>query len=131
VYKENYVTKPMKHILKVNKATCEVEYKWESSSVWQSLNIIAEKTLMEIEPGSEAEFITEHYWGYAKVNAKKTNEYAVFHPRWFQYKVINHHISVDFEETYGGNFGFLNSEKPASVMLAEGSEIKVEKKVTI
>lgn len=131
IYNENYVTRPMQHVWKENKATCEVAYKWRSRSGWQSFNIMAEKNLAEIIPGSEAEFITEHYWGYAKVNAKKTNEYAVFHPRWFQYKVISHDIAVDFEETYGPKFGFLTMQEPTSVILAEGSEIKVEKKVMI
>jgi hypothetical protein len=32
--------------------------------------------------GSEAEFITEHYWGYARQRDGGTSEYEVEHPRW-------------------------------------------------
>jgi hypothetical protein len=38
---------------------------------------------------------------------------------------------VDFGKVYGRKFEFLNSLKPDSVMLAEGSEITVEKKIRI
>ena len=33
-------------------------------------------------PGSEAEFITEHYWGYTRQRDGGTLEYQVEHPSW-------------------------------------------------
>lgn len=100
----------------------------EKNSNWQSFKIIAEKNATEIVVGSEAEFITEHYWGYAKVDDRKSNEYEVRHPKWLKYDIINYEIAIDFELTYGQEFGFLNNLEPISVMLAEGSEITVENK---
>ena len=38
----------------------------------------------------------------------------------------NYEIDVNFESTYGKEFGFLIYEKPVSVFLAEGSEIEVK-----
>ena len=84
----------------------------------------------EIEPNSDTEFITEHYWGYAKVNEQKSNEYEVTHPKWEVYKVIDYEVDVDFGTVYGEEFEFLNTSSPNSVMLAEGSEITVENKTT-
>ena len=86
---------------------------------------------MCIRDSSETEFITEHYWGYAKYSDTKTNEYEVTHPKWNQYKVIDYEIKVDFGAVYGHDFSFLTELKPSSVMLAEGSEITVESKRTI
>ena len=85
----------------------------------------------EIEINSEAEFITEHYFGYTKINNKTTFEYEVKHPRWQQYEVINHKIEVDFKNVYGNEFEFLSKQKPISVLLAKGSEISVENKKRI
>ena len=79
-------------------------------------------------PGCEAEFITEHYWGYSRVSDQKAFEYQVTHPRWEVYEVINHEIDVDFAQLYGAGFGDLNQLSPTSVMLAEGSAITVENK---
>ncbi|MEO7209995.1 MAG: hypothetical protein ABIY35_03530 [Chitinophagaceae bacterium] len=42
------------------------------------------------------------------------------------YKVLDYTIDVDFEKIYGVDFSFLDASKPASVMLAEGSEIIVK-----
>ena len=89
------------------------------------------KESLDIISGSETEFITEHYWGYAKVNNKKSNEYEVTHPKWKSYNVVDYKIDVDFGNVYGTKFEFLNSLRPNSIMLAEGSEITVENKKTI
>jgi hypothetical protein len=84
--------------------------------------------LYELEADSEAEFITEHYWGYARIDQGKTNEYEVKHPKWKVYNVDNYQINVDFVAIYGEEFGFLNKETPFSVMLAEGSKVSVGNK---
>lgn len=106
----------------------EVEYRWKKSGHENSFKIQASLEKYEIESNSETEFITEHYWGYAKVNDKKSNEYEVTHPRWQVYKVKNYEIDVDFGLVYHKDFEFLNPMEPHSVMLAEGSEITVENK---
>ena len=130
IYKENYETLPMKHLWAKTEDTREVEYQWKKGNKWQTFNIKADLNLTPIEPGSETEFITEHYWGYAK-HKNSTNEYEVIHPKWEQYKVNDFTISVDFELTYGKEFSVLNNIEPASVMLTEGSEISVENKITL
>jgi len=131
IYNENYETMPMKHTWseKIDKRL--VEYKWKKSGVEYSFKIQASIKDYEIQQNSEIEFITEHYWGYAKVNKEKSNEYEVTHPKWKVYKVKDYEINVDFGAVYNKNFEFLNSLKPDSVMLAEGSEITVEYKKVI
>ena len=108
-----------------------INYALKKNEEWQSIQVISKVNAIEIEEGSEAEFITEHYWGYASLNKQKSNEYEVTHPRWKVYPIIDYKIEVDFGITYGEKFTFLNKLKPVSVMLAEGSEITVENKSTI
>lgn len=131
VYNENYEAMPMSHVWTEDADEREVGYKWRYKGQWQSINLKADSALSEIVPGSEAEFITEHYWGYARYSASKTNEYEVKHPKWAQYKVKSFEIDVDFGLVYGADFAFLNQQQPVSVMLAEGSEVSVEKKSVI
>lgn len=126
IYKENYETMPMGHLWEVKDATQRVEYRWKKRR-WNSFHI---QTSIKPEPimvGSEEEFITEHYWGYAQISPKRTTQYEVVHPRWDVYPTINHTIDVDFEGTYGQPFAFLKTVQPTSVFLAEGSEIAVRK----
>jgi uncharacterized protein len=131
VYSEKYETMPMSHIWSENENNRLVEYKWRKQGFENTFQIQASLERYEIPPNSETEFITEHYWGYAKVNEGKSNEYEVTHPRWEVYKVENYEINVDFAVVYSKDFDFLNSMKPHSVMLAEGSQITVESKKVI
>ncbi len=128
VYKENYETMKMRHTWEASDHSWRIAYEWKTGNLWNNLEVITEKNTSPIQPGSEAEFITEHYWGYATVNEKKTNEYEVTHPRWEQYVVQKFKTDADFHRTYGNKFSFLNQSSPASVMVAEGSEITVETK---
>ncbi|SEA11249.1 YqjF family protein [Pedobacter hartonius] len=131
IYNENYETMPMTHRWSETEDERAVEYRWRCKNEWQSFQVTANRGLSEILNGSEAEFITEHYWGYARYNSVKTNEYEVRHPKWAQYKVRDFKIDVDFGLVYGEEFEFLNRQEPVSVMLAEGSDISVEGKKVI
>jgi uncharacterized protein YqjF (DUF2071 family) len=131
IYNENYETMPMTHSWSETEEERSVEYRWRCKNQWQSFMVTANKGLSEILSGSEAEFITEHYWGYARYNNVKTNEYEVRHPKWAQYKVKGFKVDVDFGLVYGEEFEFLNRQAPVSVMLAEGSDISVEGKKVI
>ena len=131
IYKENYETLPMEHFWSSENNQRTIQYKWKKENKWNSIKIEATVRKFNIESNSETEFITEHYWGYAKVNTHKTNEYELTHPKWEAYSVNNYEIDVDFGTVYGKEFEFLNSTDPTSVMLAEGSEITVENKRTI
>jgi uncharacterized protein len=125
IYKENYETMPMKHHWEMLPRELSVEYKWKKER-WNSLKVVSENKSFAIAEGSEEEFITEHYWGYTKVDGQRTSEYEVAHPRWEVYPTKGFEIDVDFGRVYGAQFGFLTSEKPRSVFLAEGSEIRVQ-----
>jgi len=125
VYKEHYETLPMSHSWITSPDTLTVEYKWKKSR-WNFIKVIADSTSCLIEYGSEEEFITEHYWGYTTTSNRRTFEYGVEHPKWEVYRIRDSFIDVDFGDLYGQEFGFLTLEKPKSVFLAEGSEIKVK-----
>lgn len=131
MYKESYATLPMRHNWEETQNERKVTYQWKKNKKWQTFTVTADLESSEIPVNSETEFITEHYWGYAKVNDTSTNEYEVTHPRWRHYNVNSFELTVDYEAVYGKDFAFLDKIEPYSGMLAEGSEITVEKKRTI
>jgi len=125
IFKENYQTMPMIHHWKTTTDDLIVDYRWKKKE-WNSFMIKASTEAISIAVGSEEEFITEHYWGYSKIDENRTSEYGVEHPRWNVYNTKDYSIKVDFGDIYGSNFAFLNAENPKSVFLAEGSEIEVK-----
>lgn len=130
LYGEHYETLPMQHTWKTEADRLQVEYRWKKLA-WHTFSVEADSNAVPLEARSEAEFITEHYWGYTKINTNKTSEYQVEHPRWEIYPTQNYAIDVDFRKVYGKEFAFLSKEKPASVFLAEGSEIRVKSGKTL
>jgi len=127
IYKENYQTLPMNHVWIEQEHQLEVDYLWKSNKKWNKFSVTTSSKAQQILIGSEEEFITEHYWGYTKIGANRTSEYGVEHPRWEAYPIKDYSIDVDFGINYGREFAFLSNTKPNSVMLAEGSEIRVMK----
>lgn len=126
IYKEKYITLPTKHKIENKDTSLLVSYEWKFEDKWNTINVSAENNAIEMLPGSEAEFITEHYWGYTPVSNRSTSQYQVVHPRWQIYPVQHHSVDVEFGRLYGAEFGMLKDQMPASVMLAEGSEIAVK-----
>lgn len=127
-YNEHYETFPMKHTLKVNDNSREFIYQWKVNEKWNTIQVETNKDPIDIEIGSEAEFITEHYFGYNKVSDHETIEYQVTHQRWQQYEVTGNNSTINIEEVYGKEFAFINDLKPTSVFLAVGSKISIEDK---
>lgn len=131
IYKEHYQTMKMSHAWHEEQDFRTVIYKWWLHGKENSFLVNADLQSTDITPGSETEFITEHYWGYTKANESSSFEYEVTHPKWKSYAVREHQINVDFASVYGKDFEGLAHQPPQSVMLAEGSKITVENKRSI
>ncbi|MFN7115966.1 MAG: YqjF family protein [Saprospiraceae bacterium] len=99
----------------------DIAYAWKYKGKWNRVKALGAMPPEAMTVGSEAEFITEHYWGYTKINAHKTLEFKVEHPRWRFYPLLDFAIDVDFKNLYGVEFELLNRQKPHSVFLAEGA----------
>ena len=128
LYQEHYETQKMRHEIIEGDTTNTFIYQWKSKEKWNTIELQTKKDLTKIGIDSDAEFITEHYFGYTKITKDLTFEYEVQHPRWEQYEVLHHNIDIDFEKTYGEDFKFLQNIKPTSVFLAKGSKITVKNK---
>ncbi len=118
-FAENYVALPMSH----QASEFEHAYSWKNGSTHTISGRITSQ-LAYPAAGSIGEFITEHYWGYAK-GSNKTLEYRVTHPQWKCCVLDEYDIKVDFAQTYGERFGFLSHQQPVNVLYAEGSEVQV------
>jgi uncharacterized protein YqjF (DUF2071 family) len=130
LFRERYICLPMRS--EVTKAQeLKVAYAWKYKRRWNQLAVEFNDRPGSLTPGSKEEFITEHFWGYAKAGTGHTNEYQVAHPRWEIYQVTRHTIDCDFAALYGASFADLSNRNPQSVFLAEGSPIEVFSKAAI
>lgn len=128
LYNEQYQTLPMRHERTFTEKHRIFEYEWKKNNQWNSISVKTATEPIAILENSEAEFISEHYYGYTISPRKQTVEYEVTHPKWQQYQVLNYKLNVDFETVYGKEFVFLQDLQPASCFVAKGSKITIESK---
>ncbi len=151
VYNENYVALPMWHSLKPHllkphrvepqadaaldgvKADgaklggMDAEYGWRTARGKNKISVTTVGDPKPLDEGSEEQFITEHYWGYAVQRDGGTVEYRVEHPSWKVWRAANAAFEGDVEELYGRELAEAVKGRPASAFLAEGSEVTVRK----
>ncbi|MBI1342804.1 MAG: DUF2071 domain-containing protein [Terrimonas sp.] len=124
LYKEHYRTMPMRHSLRYEGDQILLDYQWKKQD-WNNILVKASSKATALAAQSAEEFITEHFWGYARKTNDRTVEYHVSHPRWDIHPVISYQIDCDFAGLYGKSFGFLREQDPHSVFLAAGSAVKI------
>jgi len=127
-YKEHYRAMPMRHsINKLDDESAKYLYEWKFDGVWNNKlgGIVNSNKLEPIKPGTQEEFILEHYWGYNKINKKTTYEYQVEHITWNAVNLIDPVFEADIKRLYGKEFVPYLEKKPNSAFFADGSEVIV------
>jgi uncharacterized protein YqjF (DUF2071 family) len=125
VYNENYVSLPMRHSIKKDAHTLQVSYSWQFNQHWHGVQVRAIGQPAPLVPGSEEEFITEHYWGYTRQRDDGTIEYQVEHPSWNVWSVSEAQLDCDIAALYGIQYANALSGRPSSAFLADGSAVTV------
>lgn len=131
VYNENYIALPMGHEVRHDGSEVSAAYRWKSAGGWCSMSVHGSGPPQALREGSEEQFITEHYWGYAAQRDGSTVEYRVEHPSWKVWKASAARFEGNVAQLYGREFASLLSRPPASAFLAEGSEVNVMRGRTI
>jgi uncharacterized protein YqjF (DUF2071 family) len=125
-YNEQYVTMPMRHRVEDQL----VQYEWLHAGDWNGLSVHTDGKFEAPAPGSEAEFITEHYWGYSKQPDSTTVEYEVEHRPWRLQAASSVRYDCDVEAIYGQAWAPYLRE-PSSAFVADGSSVLVRRGLRI
>ena len=125
VYREKYVALPMRHKIVTEESGLEVEYGWHCGSEWSRISLSATGDSAPTTPGSEQEFIAEHFWGYSTLADGATAEYRVAHPSWRVWNGGEARFEGDAAELYGPELASVLSAPPVSAFFAQGSEVTV------
>jgi len=129
LYNEPYVALPMRHTVEMQGAEAgqpgRLEYAWKQDGRWHRLAARTQGTPQPSAPGSEEEFITEHYWGYTPQRDGGCAEYRVEHPRWSVWRAERAELDCDVARMYGERFTPYLRGTPSSTFVADGSEVSV------
>jgi len=126
-YNEPYVTASMSHDVRLDPDTGgAVRYGWSVDGQTHAMEARAEGAAAAPGAGSEAEFITEHYWGYTRQRDGSTLEYRVTHPTWKVWTGLEaRYRASPRARLYGSELAEVLSRPPRSCHVADGSEVAV------
>jgi uncharacterized protein YqjF (DUF2071 family) len=131
VYGENYVALPMRAEVFIPPSSKPITggaaYAWRFKGRWHSLGAEIVGAPWPAIEGSEEQFITEHYWGYARRPDGGTAEYQVEHPRWNIWRAKAPRAEIDIAGLYGAEFADALACPPCSAFVADGSAIVVHR----
>lgn len=132
LYNEPYIALPMAHRITAASGSVQaLEYSWRFGGRKNCVQLSVRGEAQPLRVGSEAEFITEHYWGYNAQRNGSTMEYQVEHPRWRVYEGCDARLECDVAGLYGSQFRQSLLSQPSSAFLAEGSPVTVYKGVPL
>ena len=126
-YNEPYVAWPMRHAVAPSAGGASVRYEWRRGGAWEGLALRTRAPGASLIAGSEAEFITEHYWGYTRQRDAGTLEYRVEHPSWHVWSAERAWFTGPASTAYGPAFGEVLSSPPRSAFVAVGTPIAVHR----
>jgi len=128
VYGERYVSLPMRHRIEAHaELGVSVEYGWRTRAGWNRISLTTDGDPAVAAEGSEEQFITEHYWGYAAQSGGGCLEYRVTHPSWRVWNSRDAKLEGDLREIYGHELAEALELPPTSAFLAEGSDVAVHR----
>jgi uncharacterized protein len=128
VYNEPYLAVPMASTIALDPRTGgSVEYGWRYAGGRYAIGATVTGAAQPLVAGSEAEFITEHYWGYTRQRDGGTLEYEVVHPPWLVWRAETSRVDGDAARLYGPDFARILAAPPQSAFVAVGSPIAVHK----
>ncbi|HXI21311.1 MAG TPA: DUF2071 domain-containing protein, partial [Gemmatimonadales bacterium] len=125
-YNEPYLAVPMSHGGQLDPGRGgRLEYAWRYAGAGFALGAVVTGPSRPNPPGSEAEFITEHYWGYTRQPDGGTLEYRVEHPSWAVWDATRAYFTGPATALYGPAFGAVLEQEPSSAFVAVGSPVAV------
>jgi uncharacterized protein YqjF (DUF2071 family) len=127
IYNEPYATGSMFEDIRLDERSGgRLQYEWRVEAETHGLEARADGPASSLVPGSEAEFITEHYWGYTRQRDGSTLEYRVAHPPWQVWDGLDAaYRAPSGARLYGPDFGEILSRAPRSCFVAVGSTVEV------
>ena len=125
-YNEPYLAVPMSHEIALSDVHGgTAAYGWTHRGAPFRVSARVSGAAEAPVPGSEAEFITEHYWGYTRQRDGGTIEYQVEHPAWRVWTADDARFDGPGGQLYGSAFGDILQAAPRSAFVAVGSAVSV------
>lgn len=104
-------------------AAPKVDYRWEvSKDHWNRIRVSARERVKRTGPETKVGFVLNHSNIYSRRN-RETLEYPVVRPRWQIWNAGHANFTCDVKKLFGPEFVKPLARRPASVFVANGSDV--------
>jgi uncharacterized protein YqjF (DUF2071 family) len=125
LYNESYLVAPMTSSVTHHSETITVRHRLSVDGRDNTVEMIGSKQTICPPCDSTECFFKEHEWGFGTSRSNRLIRYKVTHPVWNIHPVQSFKIDWDWNAVYGPHWASLQDMEPISVILAEGSAVKV------
>jgi uncharacterized protein YqjF (DUF2071 family) len=125
IYNEPYKTAAMTSHVKTTNDSISVCHKLEVGGRKNIVQMTADRQTICPVPLSSESFFKDQQWGFGTSRSGKLIRYRVVHPLWKIHPVQSFSLDWDWGSVYGPYFAMLQEMQPMSVMLVEGSAVKL------
>jgi hypothetical protein len=125
IYNEPYKVAPMTSDVTLDAETISMSHRLRIEDRYNKLKVIGSRTTICPSPDSIERFFKEHEWGFGTSRRGRLIRYKVSHPIWNIHPVRSFELDWDWTAVYGPHWEPLQKMQPMSVILAEGSAVKV------
>jgi len=126
-YQQNYNLKHINYEYTEYRSAATLKYSWGRLRKNGFMVRLGRVPAVPVKSGSEMDYIFHNFFGYTNKPDKPTLRYEVAHPLWTSLNVMDFKVKVNFEKSFGRQFGFLNKQKPHSVFVTDGSAITIHR----
>ena len=130
-YHEHYQLLPMRHEIDrgndLGRVQATYEYAWRFRDRWNTVKVSASRTPHRPRPGSEEEFVVDHWFAYTMQPDGSCVERQVAHIPWM-IRDVNYEslqFRCDVARLYGPQFADALSQTPSTAFVSNGSPVGV------
>ena len=126
VYNEPYDAVRMLHVVRrIDETRIAADYMMHVGGRWHAVSAIGGLATTCPAETSDEHFFKEHRWGFGRGRDGRCIRYEVTHPTWNCHSVDWWAVDLDWAAVYGPEWRVLQDAQPCSVILAEGSAVRV------
>ena len=125
LYHEPYASCPMRATSDLSGPCISVRHAFRYKGTPYRVEAVGQNAPFVPSVESLEHFLKEHERGYGTSRRGTMLTYRVEHPRWSVYPIQEYRCDVKFGRVYGDQWAFLEDQRPANVMLAQGSGVSV------
>ena len=121
----------MQHSIKTTADEQCTEYMWKICNKWNYLKLKSDKIPTHPEIDSIEAFIKNHFWGFTKINAKKSLVFKIQHIPWNIFSSTSFELEINAEVLFGKELASFFYQKPLCSFLMDGSYTEISRPVLL